>query len=90
MNWRTPVGPVMLCIMHTSTDDTSRTLPPTDAVVLARRRAAHGLAAIVGCDHRTAMRALEQGVEAIRPLRLREELRFQLMSLTTQQNDTTR
>ena len=40
-----------------------------------RRAAAHEIAAKTGYDWRTALKALESGVEAIRPLKMRETLR---------------
>lgn len=68
MDWPAGGRASIMCSMHAN----------DDREVLARRRAALGLAAVVGCDARTAARALEHGVEAIRPLRLRAELRNQI------------
>lgn len=50
--------------------------PPSSADSYAERRAALAIAAEVGCDVRTAMRAMREGVDVIRQMRLREELRI--------------
>lgn len=54
--------------------------PPasSDAIALRERRAALLVAAEVGCDLRTAFKALRGGLETIRQARLREALRTAL------------
>ncbi len=58
----------------------------SEAEALATRRAAFGIAAVVGCDWRTAERALLHGVEAIRSRRVREEIRAQIETLQALSN----
>lgn len=73
MRWQRVEPPLTMFMMGTSSPSLA-----DDAEALARRRAALGLAALVGCDVRTAERAIVHGVDAIRPRRLREEIRAQL------------
>jgi hypothetical protein len=45
-------------------------MSPIDA-----RAEAYRLASVTGYDHRTCLKALLQGVDAVKPLKMREELR---------------
>lgn len=45
------------------------------AAAFAERQAANSIAGIVGCDHRTALRAMRFGADVVRTMKLREELR---------------
>lgn len=54
--------------------------PPSPAsssgpTALAERQQAYEIAKTVGCDHRTALRAMREGADVVRTMRLREELR---------------
>lgn len=78
--WRHPPVRIRVDTMS-NVHEPKATTPATPAEELAALRAAHGIAAMVGCDHRTALRALAHGVGAIRSRRLREEIRVQLEQL---------
>ena len=56
---------------------------PTRVVTTALRGRAMRLAALAGCDARTALRALQEGPSVIRVLRVREDVERALRELDT-------
>jgi hypothetical protein len=63
--------------VNTEKTDRAPLIPPSlpAATILKARTAALEIAAATGYDARTTLRALLHGADAIRPLRMREELR---------------
>lgn len=61
--------------------------PSTRRDVLADRRDAHTIAAAVGCDVRTALRAIRDGIDVIKTHRLREEMRPHVERLMAARSD---
>lgn len=45
------------------------------SLLLSARAAAHTIAGVTGYDPRTILKALLEGIERVRPLKMREELR---------------
>jgi hypothetical protein len=57
---------------------------PRPAITTALRARAMQLAAVARCDVRTALRALTQGIESIRSLRVREDLERAMLQLAAE------
>lgn len=61
--------------MHTTNAARAAAAPANGAPSLDARKEAYLLAALTGYDHRTCLKALLHGADAIHPQRMREELR---------------